>query len=924
MGVEGSGGAVEAFVELGTLIVEGRLPAPGTARGYKEGSHCPAAITNQIADHQCDTNNFLCKRAEKLRKHMSLLCSNAVPMCVEVLLCPNCDCGMERAQCPEVANLPSSSDLLLEQWTVYVGNNSNESCGMSVRGLFQAVRSQLHFSQLSAWWSSSKGTVPKNVCYRVTLPGEAFASHFSRPPLEHSFPIAAINSETILKVSVRTLPRCESVPIVTCPVHAAPKSVFENESVQNVRKRFVGPEQSHLGESLLDPPGRRHSDRIMATPGVPRSQLISVWRNGSPPSPPRRRLSRHNIIRLRDNADKKEPVPANNTPVLVDDRMQTNCDRSGKHHCRCEEDSESIAEMPRQRRRSQVTMPLPVATQSSPSQSSVNENRKINFDLSQKEVEEVLTVLRTRSCPSGVQQASGKSVCNEESCGKLLTTTKGQSPLPSASVVGFVSEEVKVPGKAELLLSAILRTSRNADETSPLKRKREHEDDIHKCDFLRTDLSSTTFDMCQINCKKMSPTHLCEEKTDHKSQCSDSVGMNKPCIYDALESTKIVDSVGRNKQTSNFQTKTDSEKSHRNVVCSLVERFRTKNCFKNKQEESTCSGSDKCGGVELDVDLLNGFGNLDLNKSSETSNKSRGVPTALDKAKFRRSLDSAASMVFHWRTGLPLTSSPAPVRRASHHFDFDSSITSVSAIRSALYDSVDNLSGSSEDTESEGSAKSPCSPQLGLHQDSVIWPIHCHPTSSSLLGSFEESVLNGRLEPVSTVQGFTADLGASGSFCPRHLMLPVTVFFYTLGDNDKVSTPYLGHINLGKKGYVVPRSGTIQVTLMNPLGTVIKMFVVMYDLSDMPVNSHTFLRQRTLYMPANTEVPESSQKYLRYLIHLRFCSSKSGRISLHTDIRMIIFRKSDFDTATGHGMDSAYEMRSFTTGPTNPKFSPRK
>jgi len=61
----------------------------------------------------------------------------------------------------------------------------------------------------------------------------------------------------------------------------------------------------------------------------------------------------------------------------------------------------------------------------------------------------------------------------------------------------------------------------------------------------------------------------------------------------------------------------------------------------------------------------------------------------------------------------------------------------------------------------------------------------------SVTGSFEESVLNGRLEPVSTVQGFTADLGASGSFCPPHLVLPVTVFFYTLGDNDKVSTPYL-------------------------------------------------------------------------------------------------------------------------------------
>ena len=81
-----------------------------------------------------------------------------------------------------------------------------------------------------------------------------------------------------------------------------------------------------------------------------------------------------------------------------------------------------------------------------------------------------------------------------------------------------------------------------------------------------------------------------------------------------------------------------------------------------------------------------------------------------------------------------------------------------------------------------------------------------------------------------------------------------------------------GHINLGKKGYRVPQKGTIQVTLFNPLGTVVKMFVVMYDLSDMPPNSQTFLRQRTLYMPNDSQLGEaedSSQKWLRYLVHLR-------------------------------------------------------
>merc|ERR1711994_1216202 len=152
-------------------------------------------------------------------------------------------------------------------------------------------------------------------------------------------------------------------------------------------------------------------------------------------------------------------------------------------------------------------------------------------------------------------------------------------------------------------------------------------------------------------------------------------------------------------------------------------------------------------------------------------------------------------------------------------------------------------------------------------------------SGNNLLGNFEESVLNGRLEPVSTVEGFRCEIGASGSFQPRHLTFPVTVFFYTLFENSTVASPYLGHINLGKKGYRIPEKGTIQLTLFNQMGTVVKMFVVMYDLADMPPNSQTFLRQRTLYMPSDkTDSDPEVQKWLRYLIHLRVTSSKSGKI----------------------------------------------
>ena len=61
------------------------------------------------------------------------------------------------------------------------------------------------------------------------------------------------------------------------------------------------------------------------------------------------------------------------------------------------------------------------------------------------------------------------------------------------------------------------------------------------------------------------------------------------------------------------------------------------------------------------------------------------VPTPDECASFRQSFDSATSMVFHRRTGLPLTSSPAPLRRGRDKFDFDDSITSPHDIKKALF-----------------------------------------------------------------------------------------------------------------------------------------------------------------------------------------------------------------------------------------------
>lgn len=276
------------------------------------------------------------------------------------------------------------------------------------------------------------------------------------------------------------------------------------------------------------------------------------------------------------------------------------------------------------------------------------------------------------------------------------------------------------------------------------------------------------------------------------------------------------------------------------------------------------------------------------------------------------SLDGTSTRAFHPQTGLPLLSSPVPQRKTqSGCFDLDTSLLHLRSLSSKSSRPCLNIEADPD-----------------VHEKPFLSSSAPPITSLSLLGNFEESVLNYRLDPLGVVDGFTAEVGASGTFCPTHLTLPVEVSFYSVSD-DNAPSPYMGVItleSLGKRGYRVPPSGTIQVTLFNPNKTVVKMFVVVYDLRSMPANHQTFLRQRTFSVPVKQEMKRSINKenvqhtaqLLRYLIHLRFQSSKSGKIYLHRDVRLLFSRKS-MEVDSG----AAYELKSYTESPTNPQFSPR-
>lgn len=63
-------------------------------------------------------------------------------------------------------------------------------------------------------------------------------------------------------------------------------------------------------------------------------------------------------------------------------------------------------------------------------------------------------------------------------------------------------------------------------------------------------------------------------------------------------------------------------------------------------------------------------------------------------------------------------------------------------------------------------------------------------TPPFLLSERQESMLKGRFSPSGQIEGFTAEIGASGSYCPQHVTLPVQVTYYDISEHSAPS-PFL-------------------------------------------------------------------------------------------------------------------------------------
>ncbi|XP_078386388.1 atos homolog protein A isoform X10 [Cetorhinus maximus] len=792
--------AEEFLLSLTLLITEGRTPEC-SAKGRTEGFHCPPAQLGQSLStkHECIEKVPQCCQARRTRSQVLLLWRNNISIMVEVMLLPDCcysDADGPSTEGSDINDPAIKQDaLLLERWSLQSVPKQTGDRFIEEKSLLQAVRSYVFFSQLSAWLSASQGAVPRNILYRISATDEDMLLNFAQPPVEHVFPVPNISHNLALRVSVLSLPRQPSYPLLACSIHSTLS--FYGKNIPSREKDASQP--TNAKEQDYSVPGAQQKYN---------KQTLTAVRN-------------HALLSTSTVNTRKCP-----SPEILEPGKPTMLS-----------DSDKIAEIRNSQTKAQCC------------------NWATTAEITKVQPYETQTMKTLKSF--SMADSNG--------------TSSTSSPIPSGEMNPLIGNLLQ---EREEVIARIAQQLSYCDQNPP------HIAGSH---------FSTVQEPCSTSAKLFQSS--CNEES------LKSRGKETPCSSTNFTESSFL-------ETRRVEKSRTSSQDTPVTLCRKAKADIDKTACPKPQTQRKLFPVDS-------VTYNNGTSKAKHPTERTNFSKSPLKPSGnFWKKQNRRSLDGISTKVFHPCTGLPLLSSPVPPRKKqSGYFDLDTSLQRLKGVPCK-------------------SQRQYLRPENDADQGKQLLSVSAPPaTSLSLLGNFEESILNFRLEPLGSVDGFTAEVGASGTFCPSHMTLPVEVSFYSVSD-DNAPSPYMGVINLetlGKRGYRVPPSGTIQVTLFNPNKTVVKMFVVIYDLRDMPANHQTFLRQRTFSVPVKREtvghankenVIQTEERILRYLVHLRFQSSKSGKIYLHRDVRLLFSRKS-MEVDSG----AAYELKSYTEIPTNPHFS---
>ncbi|XP_030045125.1 atos homolog protein A isoform X2 [Microcaecilia unicolor] len=946
--------AEEFLVSLALLITEGRTPEY-SIKGRTEGLHCPPAQSSQpvSSKHECSDKLAQCCQARKTRSEVILLWRNNIPIMVEVMLLPDC-CYSDEGPATERNDLNDPAikqdALLLERWILEPVPRHGDRF-IEEKTLLLAIRSFVFFSQLSAWLSVSNGAVPRNILYRVSAADVELQWNFSQSPSEHVFPVPNISHKVALKVSVQSLPRQSNYPVLNCSIHTNlgfyekrirehEHSVLQHCDSVDIEQRRMPDSHCTYGKQMwtLAPEGLPHARSCLST------DLFTCVRN----------------VKLYSTVGHQYDIGTSQSYSASEDsktQLDETPDRTLKQYS-CIEPLVSLNHSPHQ-----------LIGEANPLIGSLlNERREVIARIAQHLLHcDPTSHITGHSLgvhePNSVSTKNIWSSYEEENLLKIAKETsgsvglkencEGKTSAPDTPIAAFkLDSELKSSPKPQARRKLILaQTFESAHSTfqqsvmksassvscinissskankSELPNKGETTSGSHCKDRMavkelvkQCSVCNGTAFICPNKCKARASI-----EGNSNPDYSDKLPLDNLKIHEGTKQiVRQISDLCKKEQKSFDRNSKKTKACEQNSQLISIENYLNKDhdgfkC-KDKQDKQKCAQDENEDPTDYkswsSIQRKSMENCMAGSERMKTTDVLKTIPfrhSHIWKKHNFRSLDGMSTKAFHPQTGLPLLSSPVPQRKTrSGYFDLDTSLLQLKS----LFTKSQRSCLKKEDNQD-------------VYEKQMLSSSAPPATSLSLLGNFEESILNYRLEPLGIVDGFEAEVGASGVFCPTHMTLPVEVSFYSVSD-DNAPSPYMGVItleSLGKRGYRVPPSGTIQVTLFNPNKTVVKMFVVIYNLQEMPANHQTFLRQRTFSVPVKREVngninkesvQQTEERILRYLIHLRFQSSKSGKIYLHRDVRLLFSRKS-MEVDSG----AAYELQSYTDAPTNPQFSPR-
>ncbi|CAH2083911.1 unnamed protein product [Euphydryas editha] len=685
------------LLQLGRLVVRARSASPAPRR------HHPSTSQQVTTQPKPDTDEPKPIIEAQLNSHVQALWNDQIPICIEVLLAPDCqDCysSLSRAEVDGVYDKLHTQPkaLLLERWTMRTITNKNHETQTAItpHWLLNAVRSQLHFSQLSAWRAIIK-TDDKpderrrklsretcnfkkieancdetdleerklNIVYSIKIPGESYKiADFPRPPNGHKFPVTDIGNNVYLKVVLESLPRLDDIPVVKCTCQ---KRRASKEMPASVNDELVG----KLNDLTLGSRSTKYPD---ANTG-PNGRRLSI-------------ISNQGNEYMYSCLDKDEKI--------VDDRMLTPCSESGKHKCSCDDEfddknhgtkSTLNAQEPKkldERRLKEISKYKRRLRKESKCKKRCDSTSSEGDGLKVKETHTSIPILqaarfdrlRAIGCFRNQTYLTLPASRIESRSPFVETMSIPPTEFRRTNTVATQTEEMSCQCGNTLQLKCLgcldrgmVRSQGNynlASIESGARRKREEEEKTfkkHKCDNIRDNSQ-------------------CDISLDNSSDKYDGI-IKRPKLRRSFPIVDRIEKVINERFAQNNDIQELNLRDDDTVFSVPKPETKRQKTFSISEdyvlyEKCDYGTFDKCEvespREEIDQD---GFKYPDPKKVVPDNQ----VPSPTEMDRFRWRFDSAASMVFHNKTGLPLTSSPAPLRRGNNCFDFDDSINGVSGIK---------------------------------------------------------------------------------------------------------------------------------------------------------------------------------------------------------------------------------------------------